>query len=82
MPRHRSQKIVFADIEDRDIGCGAGSDHAHNFAANQLLARAGLFHLVADGDFETGADQTRDVTLGGVVRNTAHGNGLAFFAIA
>src|SRR6266850_545555 len=82
VPGDRSEEIIFAGVEDGDIGGRAGRDHANDFAANEFLARAGLLHLVADGDFETGANQARDVAFGGVIRNAAHGNGLAFFAVA
>ena len=76
------QKIVFAGVEDGDVGGCAGSDDADDFAADDFLAGAGLLHLVADGDFEAGADQAGDVAVGGVIGNAAHGDGLAFFAIA
>ena len=64
------------------VGGRAGSDDAHDLAAHQLLAGAGLFHLVADGDLEAGAQQPRDVGLRGVKGDAAHGHGLASFAIA
>src|SRR6267378_2081145 len=60
----------------------AGFHATHDFAANEFLARAGLLHLIADRDFEAGADQARDVALGGVVWNAAHRNRLALFAVA
>src|SRR5208283_3010635 len=76
------EEIVFAGVEDGDVGGGAGSDDAGDFAANKLFAGAGLLHLFADGDFEAGADEASEIGIGGVVRNATHGNGLAFFAIA
>src|SRR5882762_318937 len=78
----RREKIVFACVEERDVSCGPRSDDAHHFAANEFLSRAGLLHLIADGDFETSANQPRDVALGGMIRDATHGNGLALFAIA
>src|SRR5208337_3154798 len=77
-----SEEIVFAGIEDGDVGGGAGGDDTGDFASNQLFAGPGLLHLFADGDFEAGADEAGKVSVGGVVRNAAHGNGLALFAIA
>jgi len=82
VPRNGGQEIVFADIEHPDVRCRAGRDDANYFPANEFFAWAGLLHLIADSDFETGADQPRDVGFGGVIRHAAHGNGLAFFAIA
>jgi hypothetical protein len=82
MPGDSGEKIIFASIEDGDVRGGAGSDDADDFAADKLFARTGLLHLFADGDFETGADETRDISFGSVIGNAAHGNGLALFAIA
>ena len=76
------EEIIFAGVEDGDIGGGAGGDDAGDFAADELFAGAGLLHLFADGDFEAGADEAGDVAVGGVIRDAAHGDGLAFFAIA
>ena len=50
------EEIVFANVENAEIGSRAGGDDAHNFAANKLLAGARLFHLIANGDFEAGAN--------------------------
>ena len=79
---YRGEEIVFAGVEDGAVCGGAGGDDADDFAANDFFAGAGLLHLVADGDFEAGADQAGDVAVGGVVRNAAHGDRLTFFAIA
>ena len=76
------KKIIFAGVEDGDVGGGARRDDANDFAADDFFAGAGLLHLIADGDFEAGADQAGDVAVGGVIRNAAHRNGLPFFAIA
>ena len=80
--RNSREKIVFASVEDGDVGGGSRCDHADDFAANEFFARAGRFHLVANGDFEAGANEARDVAVGGVIGDAAHGDGLAFFAIA
>src|SRR5205814_4517722 len=64
---NRSKKAIFARVEKGDVRSGAWCNHTHHFAANQLLAWAGLLHLIADRDFEAAADQPRDVALRGVV---------------
>jgi len=76
------EKIVFASVEEGDVGGGTRRDDTHDFAANELFARSGLLHLIANRDFEAGADQARDVAFGGVVWNAAHGNRLPLFAVA
>jgi hypothetical protein len=76
------EEIVFAGVEQRAIRGGARRYDAHNLAADQLLARAGQFHLIANRDFESGANQPRDVAFGSVVGNATHRNGLALFSIA
>src|SRR5260370_40822668 len=55
---------------------------ANDLAADKLFPRAGLLHLVADRDFETSTDQTRNIAFGGMIRHATHGNGLALFAVA
>ena len=80
--RDRGEEIIFAGVKDGDVSGGAGSDDAGDFAADEFFAGAGLLHLFADGDFEAGADEAGDVAVGGVVGDAAHGNGLAFFAVA
>ena len=64
------------------IGCSAGCDDARDFAPDQLLARPGLFQLIADCDAISTPDQTRDVALGRMVRHAAHGNRRAFLLVA
>ena len=56
MAGNRGKKIVLANVEHGEICGGAGRDDAYDFAANEFLAGTGLFHLVADGDFEAGAN--------------------------
>ena len=76
------QIIIFARVKNRAVGGCARSDDAHDFAAHEFFAGAGQLHLIAYGDFEAAANQARDVTIRGVIRHAAHGNGLALFAIA
>src|SRR6266571_3460988 len=40
VPRNRGQEIVFAEIEDADVGGGAGRDDANHFPANEFFAGA------------------------------------------
>ncbi len=64
------------------VGGGAGRDDARDFAADELLAGAGFFDLIADGDAIAASDEARDVALGRVIRDAAHGDGRAFFLVA
>src|ERR1700674_556298 len=76
------EEIVFTGFEKGAIGGGTRCDDAHDFGAYELFAWAGQLHLIADCDFEANANQPRDVALSGVVRDTTHGNRLAFFAVS
>src|SRR5467141_3790938 len=76
------EEIVFAGVKKRPVSSRTWRYHAHHLAAHELFARTGQFHLIADRDLESGANQARDVAFRGVVRNAAHGNRLALFAIA
>ncbi len=82
MRRNGGKEIVFANIEDAKIGCSAWGDDAHDLAAHEFFAGARLFHLVANGDLEAGANQSGEIAFCGVIGNAAHGDGLAFFPIA
>lgn len=82
MASNRGEIIVLARFEKRRAGCGAGRENANDFAADEFLRARRIFHLLADGDFVPGANQTRDVIFGGVIGNATHGHGLALFAIA
>src|ERR1700731_779913 len=76
------EEIVFASVEESDVRGSTRRDDAYNLAADEFLARTGQFHLIADRDLEAGANQARDVAFGGVIRNAAHRNRLALFAVA
>ena len=56
MRRDSGKKIVLANIQYAEVGGRTWCDDAHDFAANELLPGTGLLHLVADGDFEAGAN--------------------------
>ncbi len=74
------QEIIFAGREHGEVGGGAWCDHADDIAADEFLARAGLLHLFADGHLETCANEAGDISIGGVVGDAAHGNGLPALA--
>src|SRR6266404_1332713 len=76
------EEIIFARVEHRDIGRRAGSDDAHDFAADNFFAWAGLLHLVADGNLESRPDEFGNITVGSVIGHAAHRNRLALFAVA
>src|SRR2546430_11024147 len=78
----RCEEIVFPGVEQSAVGGGTRSDDPHDVATDEFLARSRLLHLIADRDFEAGADQTRNVAFGGVVRHATHGNRLALFSVA
>ena len=79
--RDGGEEIVFFGTERR-IGRGARRDHPRDFAPHQFLGQARVFHLLADRDLESLANQLGDVALGGVVRHATHGDGDAFFLVA
>ena len=76
------EETVFTGVEEGAVGSCTWCDDAHDFTAHEFFAGAGLFHLIANGDLEPGADQPRDIAFGSMVGNAAHGNGLALFAVA
>ncbi len=76
-----AEKVVLLRAELR-VGGGAGGDHAGDLAAHQLLGELGVLHLVADGDLVSLADELGDVALGGMVGNSAHGQGDAIDLLA
>src|SRR5437879_12906014 len=78
----RCEEIIFPGVEQGAVGGGTRSDDPHDVATDEFLARSRLRHLNADRDFEAGADQTRNVAFGGVVRHATHGNRLALFSVA
>ena len=79
--RHRRQKIIFFRAKRR-IRRRPRRDDPRHFPPHQLLGQPGIFHLLADGDFESLADELRDVSFSRMKRHAAHGNGHAFFLVA
>ena len=59
---------------------GAGREDPGDFAADDFFCELRVFHLVADGDAITLAEQAGDVVLRGVVRDAAHGDVALFVA--
>ena len=59
-----------------------GRKNASDFAADDLLRNFGIFHLLADGDLESLADQLGDVAFGCVIGHATHGDGDPFFLIS
>src|SRR5579859_7638820 len=82
MRRHGREEVVLASVENSAVCSRSRRYDADDFAADDLLARSGRFHLIADGDFESGANETCDVAVGSVIRDAAHRNRLPLFAIA
>ena len=54
------------------LGHGARSDDARDLAPDDALGRGRVFHLIADGDLEVGADELREIGVEGVVGDPAH----------
>ena len=69
-----TEEVVAVRAEGRIDG-GAGGEDAGDLAANDLLGELGVFHLLADGDAVALAQKAGDVGLGGVVGDSAHGDG-------
>ncbi len=81
-PKDRRQIVVFLGLQNVDAGGRSRSDDAHHFAPHQLFSWSRRFHLIANCDFVSGAQKPRDVSLRGVVGNSAHRHRFAFFAVA
>ena len=74
--------IVLMRAQQVRVSSGAGRDDARDLALDQLLAGAGRFHLIADGDAIALLNEARDVPFGRMIGNTAHGNRHSLFLIA
>src|SRR5271165_3818179 len=61
---------------------GARRHHARDLAPDQLLASAGLFHLVAQRDAIAFLDQASEIAFKRMIGHAAHGDGLPFFLVA
>ena len=79
--RDRGQKIIFVRPQRR-IRRRSWRDHPRHFPPYQFLGEAWIFHLLANRDLESLANQLSDVPLGRVIGHAAHGNRDSFFFIA
>src|SRR5208283_3137983 len=61
--RYAAEKIILLGTEMR-VGRSSRRQHARDFALHQLLRHAWVFHLLADGDLESLANELGDVVLG------------------
>ncbi len=64
---HGDEIIIPLVIEERWLGNAAGGDHAHDFAAHDALGRAGIFHLLGDGDLDAATHELGQVVLQRVI---------------
>ena len=80
--RDGGQEVVLAGAHQGGVHGGAGRHHAHDLAFDQALGGFGIFHLVADGDAVSLLDEARDVALGRMEGDAAHGDGGALFLVA
>jgi len=67
------EEVISVGVEDAFIEVGAGAEDLGDGAFDEL-ACAGIFDLIADGDFMTGAGQAGDIGMGGMVGDAAHGS--------
>ncbi len=75
------QEIVFFRLKLR-VSRRSRRDHARHFALYNLFRRPRVFHLFADGNLESLANQLGDIVLGRVIGHAAHRDGDAFFLVA
>ncbi len=72
---HGGEKVVPLGREHPFVEVRAGREDLRDVAFDEL-AGLGVLELVADGDFAAGAQESRDVAVGGVMRQAAHGDRL------
>ena len=80
--RNGRQVTILMRTQQAGLGDRARRDDPCHFAPHQFFAWARFLHLLAERDPEAFLNQPRDVAFGGVIRHTAHGNGLIFFLVA
>ena len=81
-PAGGDQVVVLARREEAGVGGRAGRDHPGDFAPHQFFREARVLHLLANSHLVAFLDQARDVGVGGVVRNPAHGHSHSLFLAA
>src|SRR5271157_943820 len=79
--RDAAQEIVLLGAEMR-VGGGPRREHPRDLAFHQLLGDSRVFHLLADRNLESFANEFGDIVLGRVIWDAAHGHGYAFFLVA
>ncbi len=79
--RHSRQKIALLR-GSRNLRRRARRDYPRYFPPHQRLRLTRVFHLLAQCDLESLANELGDVPFGGVIGNPAHGYLRAFFFIA
>ncbi len=73
---HRGEVIVAAVVEEGEVVDGAGRDDLADLALHDLAGDR-LGGLLRDGDSPAGLDEFRNVVLGGVMGDPAHGDAAA-----
>src|SRR4029079_2010379 len=76
-PRHGSEIIVAATVEERLLGDGAWRDETNDIAADHRLVAAllrlgGILELLADGDAMAEGSHLLQTLVGGANRNEEH----------
>ena len=73
-PGESRQVVAFARVQQAIIGnCARGHDARH-FALDQALGLTRVFHLVTDGDTETGPDQFTQIAFQLMMGKASHGD--------
>src|SRR4029077_7976649 len=78
---HGCQEVIFFGTERRVCRC-SGSDHPSYLASHKFLCDTRVFHLLTNRNFESPADELRNVTFRGMIRNAAQWDRHAFFLVA
>lgn len=68
--------MVFIGFKLSIFDCGARGENAGELTLNEF-AGGGGFHLIAESDFFTGAQEFVDVRISGVVGDAGHGDSVA-----
>src|ERR1700693_6040322 len=74
--------MILLGLEERSSRRGPRREHPDYLAPDEFLSWPRLFHLFADGDLVSGANEPGDIIFGRMVGNPAHRHGLAPFLVA